>query len=76
MLYKKHNSITTQQLDVCNKAELQSTIKKYDLVINAVPGFLGFDTLKAIINAGMNVIDIAFFLKIHWGWMFWQKKKM
>jgi saccharopine dehydrogenase-like NADP-dependent oxidoreductase len=48
-------------LDVCNKAELQSTIKKYDLVINAVPGFLGFDTLKAIINAGMNVIDIAFF---------------
>ena len=43
------------------KQSLKSTIKQYDLVINAVPGFLGFETLKSIIEAGMNVIDIAFF---------------
>lgn len=54
-------SLTTQQLDVTNKKELQSIIKQHDLVINAVPGFLGFETLKRIIEAGMNVIDIAFF---------------
>ena len=58
---QKCNSLTTQQLDVTNKENLQSIIKKYDLVINAVPGFLGFETLKRIIEADMNVIDIAFF---------------
>jgi saccharopine dehydrogenase-like NADP-dependent oxidoreductase len=58
---QKCNSLTTQQLDVTNKENLQSIIKKYDLVINAVPGFLGFETLKKIIEADMNVIDIAFF---------------
>ncbi len=58
---QKHNNLTTQTLDVTNKTELQAIIKKYDLVINAVPGFLGFETLKSIIEAEMNVIDIAFF---------------
>jgi len=58
---QKYNNLTTQQLDVTNKAGLQRIIKQYDLVINAVPGFLGFETLKAIIEAEMNVIDIAFF---------------
>jgi len=58
---QKCGDLSTQQLDVTDRDELQRTIKSYDLVINAVPGFLGFETLKAIIEAGMNVIDIAFF---------------
>ncbi len=58
---QKCSDLTTRQLDVTNREELQRTIKKHDLVINAVPGFLGFETLKAIIEADMNVIDIAFF---------------
>jgi len=53
--------LTTRQLDVTNRKELRQTIQQHDLVINAVPGFLGFGTLKAIIEAGMNVVDIAFF---------------
>ena len=58
---QKCNALTTKILDVTNKKELQDVIKKYDLVINAVPGFLGFETLRSIIEAGMNVVDIAFF---------------
>jgi len=58
---QKCSDLTILQLDATNKEELQKTIKKHDLVINAVPGFLGFETLKAIIEADMNVIDIAFF---------------
>ena len=58
---KKQKSLIIQQLDVKNKEGLQSVIKQYDLVICAVPGFLGFKTLKAIIEAEMNVIDISFF---------------
>ena len=58
---RRCNDLAVQQLDVCNKKELQELIRQHDLVINAVPGFLGFETLKSIIEAGMNVIDIAFF---------------
>lgn len=58
---QKHNSLSIQQLDVTDKVSLQNTIKPFDLVINAVPGFLGFETLKSIIEAEKNVIDIAFF---------------
>ncbi len=32
-----------------------------DLVICAVPGFMGFATLRSIIEAGKNVVDISFF---------------
>jgi lysine 6-dehydrogenase len=58
---QKCDDLSILQLDATNKKELQSTIKQHDLVINAVPGFLGFETLKSIIEADMNVIDIAFF---------------
>ena len=58
---QKNKNLTMLELDVTNRAELQSSIKQYDLVICAVPGFLGFETLKAIIEAEMNVIDISFF---------------
>ena len=58
---QKCNNITILQVDVTNKEQLQKTIKQHDLVVCAVPGFLGFKTLKAIIEAEMNVIDISFF---------------
>jgi len=38
-----------------------SLINKCDFVINALPGFIGFQTLETIIRAKKNVIDIAFF---------------
>jgi saccharopine dehydrogenase-like NADP-dependent oxidoreductase len=56
-----HSELNIRQLDVTNSGLLQSTIKEFDLVICAVPGFLGFQTLKLIIEAEMNVIDISFF---------------
>jgi len=58
---KKCDLLSTQLLDVTNKNRLQSTIQKFDLVVCAVPGFLGFETLKSIIEAEMNVVDISFF---------------
>ena len=57
----KKSELHTQTLDVTNKKELQQTIAPFDLVICAVPGFLGFETLKSIIEASKNVIDISFF---------------
>ena len=58
---RKCNTLNPVELDVSNKTELKKTIKPFDLVICAVPGFLGFETLKSIIEAEKNVIDISFF---------------
>lgn len=58
---KKCADLNTIILDFNHKIELQKTIKPFDLVVCAVPGFLGFETLKAIIEAGKNVVDISFF---------------
>jgi len=58
---KKCDKLIPEVLDVNNKLLLQETIKPFDLVICAVPGFLGFETMKSIIEAGKNVIDISFF---------------
>jgi len=39
---------------------LRETIAGYDLVVNAVPGFMGYETLERIIEEGKDVVDIAF----------------
>jgi len=36
-------------------------VSDYDLVVNAVPGFMGFETARAIIKAGKNCACIAFY---------------
>ena len=59
--YQKCNNLKTFLLDVTKKSTLQKTIKDFDIVVCAVPGFLGFETLKSIIEAEMNVVDISFF---------------
>jgi lysine 6-dehydrogenase len=54
-------SINKREQDLSNPHELQVLLKDYDIVLNALPGHLGFNTLKEIIKAGKNVVDIAFF---------------
>jgi len=57
----KCNDISIASLDVTNVSKLRELICQHDLVISAVPGFLGYSTLKNIIEAKMNVVDISFF---------------
>ena len=54
------NSINIYQLDVQDKIALQEWIKPADIVLLAVPGFLWYETLKTIIEAGKHVVDISF----------------
>ena len=58
---EKHPKIKILQVDVCHKENLQSALAAFDFVVCAVPGFLGFETIKTIIEAGKNVVDISFF---------------
>jgi len=39
----------------------RQAIEGFDLVIGAVPGFMGFNTVKHVIQAGKNMVDISFF---------------
>ena len=57
----KQPNITTIQIDVTQKEELIQVIQSFDLVICAVPGFLGYQTLQTIIEAKKDVVDISFF---------------
>lgn len=57
----RYSKMNFEQLDVTDIQLLSGRIKQFDLVICAVPGFLGFETLRHIIEAEMNVIDISFF---------------
>ena len=60
---KNNYPINTIVKDFSNPGEVTKLVSEYDMVINAVPGFMGFQTLKAIIEAGKNVVDIAFFIE-------------
>ncbi len=53
--------VKTEQSDLSNPDTLRSLIKDIDLVICAVPGFMGYQTLETVISAGKNVVDISFF---------------
>jgi saccharopine dehydrogenase-like NADP-dependent oxidoreductase len=56
-----HPEIHTLELNVKETSRLAEVISGYDIVISAVPGFLGYETLKTIIERGRNVVDISFF---------------
>lgn len=58
---KKCGDLNSIILDVVNGQNLKKAIQPFDIVVCAVPGFLGFATLKNIIEAGKDVVDISFF---------------
>lgn len=57
----KDRKIKALKADLSSNSGIKKVVKKYDLVICALPGFMGFKTLKSIIKAGKNVVDISFF---------------
>ena len=53
-LNKKH-------LDLTEKYAFRKLLEAFDIAVNAVPGFMGFDTLKTIIESGTDCVDLAFY---------------
>jgi lysine 6-dehydrogenase len=60
-LSKKNKKIATHVADLSDEKKLKKLISSFDLVISAVPGFMGYKTLSHIISAKKNVVDISFF---------------
>ncbi|QXD17045.1 saccharopine dehydrogenase NADP-binding domain-containing protein [Rhodocaloribacter litoris] len=53
--------IRTRRADLADPAVVRNVLDGADLVVCAVPGFMGFATLRAVIEAGHHVVDISFF---------------
>jgi len=62
----RHKSFASKNInflkaDLSSDSEIKKIITDYDFAIGALPGFMGFNALKSIIEAGKNVVDISFF---------------
>ncbi|MCX7832795.1 MAG: saccharopine dehydrogenase NADP-binding domain-containing protein [Ignavibacteria bacterium] len=56
-----YSNIYTVKADLSSSEEVKRVIAESDLVIGALPGYLGFNALKSVIEAKKNIVDISFF---------------
>lgn len=56
-----HPHIHTREADLQDYTAYPELLKDADFVVTAVPGFMGYRTLEAVIRAGKNAVDISFF---------------
>ena len=57
----KSNNIKKICLDISKSKALKNVIKDFDLVIGAVPGFMGYKMMQDVIDAKKNIVDISFY---------------
>jgi len=53
--------IATVERDLSESATIRDLVEPFDLVVGAVPGFMGFAMLGAVIEAEKDIVDISFF---------------
>jgi len=53
--------ITAVEMDLSREAEVRRAVAGVDLVVGAVPGSMGFETLRRVLEAGKCAVDISFF---------------
>ena len=53
--------LAVQARDLAVPAQVREAVQGADLVVGAVPGFLGFQTLRAVLEAAKPMVDISFF---------------
>lgn len=61
ILYATGKDIRLVKADLTRTELYAGWLKDAGLVVTAVPGFMGYATLEAVIAAGKNVVDISFF---------------
>ena len=59
--------VATLPADLGDPAAVTALVKGFGMVVGAVPGFMGYRTLEAVIEAGVPVVDIAFFAEDPFG---------
>ena len=63
------DNVSCVQVDASNHSELANAIRKFNLVVGALPGFMGFRACKASISARVSMVDVSFMpenvMKLH-----------
>ena len=49
--------------DLSDPSLVRELAGSYDMVVNAVPGFMGYQTFRAVVEAGRDIVDISFFIE-------------
>jgi len=57
----KSFGIQTQVHDLSKSGVVKNVVAPYDIVIGAVPGFMGYAMVKEVIEAKKDIVDISFF---------------
>ncbi len=52
--------VTRVQRDLADPGEVAEVVAKAELVVGAVPGPLGLATIRAVVEAGVDMVDISF----------------
>ena len=60
-LNSRNPKIQTAAADLSAYETYRELLAGFNLVVTAVPGFMGYKTLEAVIDAGKDVVDISFF---------------
>jgi saccharopine dehydrogenase-like NADP-dependent oxidoreductase len=55
------SSVRCVREDLSSTERVRELAASFDLVIGAVPGFMGYRTVQSVIEAGRNIVDISFF---------------
>lgn len=61
LLSARNKNIQTVQADLSKYDQYSNWLQPFDLVVTAVPGFMGYKTLETVIRCGKNIADISFF---------------
>ncbi|MFN8243811.1 MAG: saccharopine dehydrogenase C-terminal domain-containing protein [Ferruginibacter sp.] len=61
ILKSRNSAVQTVKADLADFRNYPALLAPFDYIISAVPGFMGFAALEAIIRCGKNVVDISFF---------------
>lgn len=56
----KTQNINVIHADLSNSQTLKSLVMDFDIVVGTLPGELGFEALKSVIEAGKNVVDVSY----------------
>jgi len=55
------DGVTTRRADLGSDAAVRELVAGHDLAVGAVPGPMGYDTVRRVIEAGVDLVDISFF---------------
>lgn len=57
----RKTKVKTVRADLSKSNNVARLAKRADLVVIAVPGFMGYKTVETVLKAGKNIVDISFF---------------